>query len=169
MALFPGKFIHIGGDEAVKDQWKASPKVQARMKELGIRDEIALQGYFTTRIARFLAAHGRRAIGWDEILEGGLPEGAAVMSWRGVEGATIAAKAGPRRRARRLAHALSRQPPVGLARRAARPRPGRDRSRTSTLRADAGRYRTPSSSDTSWAFRPTSGPSTSAPRPAPPT
>ena len=94
MALFPGKFIHIGGDEAVKDQWKASPRVQARMRELGVRDETALQGYFTTRVARFLAAHGRRAIGWDEVLEGGLPEDAAVMSWRGPEGATIAARRG---------------------------------------------------------------------------
>jgi hexosaminidase len=92
--LFPSRFIHIGGDEAVKDQWKASAKVQARMRELGIKDETALQGYFTGRIAKYLSAHGRRAIGWDEILDGGLPEGAAVMSWRGVDGAVAAAKAG---------------------------------------------------------------------------
>jgi hexosaminidase len=94
MELFPSRFIHIGGDEAVKDQWKASPKIQARLRELGLKDEAALQGYFTARIAKYLADHGRRAIGWDEILEGGLPEGAAVMSWRGVEGAEKAAREG---------------------------------------------------------------------------
>ena len=95
MALFPSPFIHIGGDEAVKDQWKASPGVRARMKALGVKDVDALQSYFTRRISAFLVSKGRRPIGWDEILEGGdLPGGAAVMSWHGIDGAVAAAKAG---------------------------------------------------------------------------
>ncbi|HTL20412.1 MAG TPA: beta-N-acetylhexosaminidase [Steroidobacteraceae bacterium] len=94
MQLFPGEFIHVGGDEAVKDQWKASPRVQARMRELGVPNEEALQGYFTQRMGKYLQAHGRRLIGWDEILEGGVPPGATVMSWRGVEGAVAAAASG---------------------------------------------------------------------------
>ena len=95
MALFPSPFIHIGGDEAVKDQWKASPGIQARMKALGIKDEDALQSYFTHRISAFLVSKGRRPIGWDEILQGGeLPDGAAVTSWHGVDGAVAAARAG---------------------------------------------------------------------------
>ncbi|HEV2286107.1 MAG TPA: family 20 glycosylhydrolase, partial [Steroidobacteraceae bacterium] len=94
MALFPGAFVHTGGDEAVKDQWRASQRIQARMRELGVPDEAALQGYFTARMARYLAAHGRRLIGWDEILEGGVPADAAVMSWRGVAGAIAAAASG---------------------------------------------------------------------------
>jgi len=95
MAIFPSAYIHVGGDEAVKDQWKASPKIQAQMKALGITDETALQSYFTHRIGAFLTAHGRRLIGWDEILQGGpLPASATVMSWRGMDGAIAAAKAG---------------------------------------------------------------------------
>jgi hexosaminidase len=94
MALFPSQYIHIGGDETVKDQWKASPRVQQRMRELGVRDEVAMQAYLTARMQRFLAAHGRRLIGWDEILEGGLPADAAVMSWRGVDGALVATAQG---------------------------------------------------------------------------
>ena len=95
MAIFPSPFIHVGGDEAVKDQWKASPAVQARMKALGVANEDALQSYFTHRIGDFLTAHGRRLIGWDEILEGGpLPPSATVMSWRGMDGALAAARAG---------------------------------------------------------------------------
>jgi hexosaminidase len=94
MALFPGQFVHTGGDEAVKDQWQASARVQARMRELGVPSEAALQGYFTARMGRYLAARGRRLIGWDEILDGGVPEDAAVMSWRGVEGAVAAAASG---------------------------------------------------------------------------
>jgi hexosaminidase len=86
VALFPGRFIHIGGDEAVKDQWRASARVQARMRELGVDSEEALQSWLIKRMERYLAAKGRRLIGWDEILEGGLPAGAAVMSWRGIEG-----------------------------------------------------------------------------------
>jgi hexosaminidase len=92
--LFPAEFIHVGGDEAVKDQWKASPRVQARMRELGVATEEALQGYFTERIGKYLEARGRRLIGWDEILQGGVPSGAAVMSWRGVDGAVAAAARG---------------------------------------------------------------------------
>jgi hexosaminidase len=94
MELFPGQYIHMGGDEAVKDQWHDSPKVQAQMRKLGIKDEHALQSYFVQRIGRFLAAHDRKLIGWDEILEGGLAPDATVMSWRGLEGAEAAAKAG---------------------------------------------------------------------------
>jgi hexosaminidase len=94
LRLFPGEFVHTGGDEAVKDQWRASPRVQARMRELGVPSEEALQGYFTARLGKYLTAHGRRQIGWDEILEGGVPANAAVMSWRGVDGAITAAGRG---------------------------------------------------------------------------
>jgi len=94
MDLFPGRFIHVGGDEAVKDYWKASPQVQARIKALGLKDEDELQSWFINRIGRFLAAHGRRLIGWDEILQGGLPDGAAVMSWHGASGGMEAARLG---------------------------------------------------------------------------
>ncbi len=94
MDLFPSSYIHIGGDEAPKDEWNASPSVQRRMRQLHIKDTKALQGYFTDRIGRFLEAHGRRLIGWDEILEGNPPAGAAVMSWRTVESAGKAAELG---------------------------------------------------------------------------
>ncbi|MDF3983191.1 family 20 glycosylhydrolase [Luteibacter sp. PPL554] len=92
MALFPSTYIHLGGDEAVKDQWKNSPAVQAKMASLGLTSENALQSWFTDRLGDYLGKHGRRLIGWDEILEGGLPRTASVMSWRGVEGAVDAAK-----------------------------------------------------------------------------
>jgi hexosaminidase len=94
MELFPGRFVHTGGDEAVKDQWRASAGIQTRMHELGVTSEAALQGYFTARMGKYLAAHGRRLIGWDEILEGGVPPDAAVMSWRGEQGAITAAASG---------------------------------------------------------------------------
>src|SRR5437763_11452277 len=94
MELFPGQFIHVGGDEAVKDQWKASARVHERMRELGVTSEDALQGYFTHRVGEYLRAHGRRLVGWDEILEGGVPPDAAVMSWRGVQRALAATAAG---------------------------------------------------------------------------
>ncbi|MGH8091456.1 MAG: family 20 glycosylhydrolase, partial [Rudaea sp.] len=94
MELFPGTYIHIGGDEAAKDQWQASAQVRRRMHELGIADAKALQGYFTARIGKFLAAHGRHLIGWDEILEGGVPADATVMSWQGETGGIAAARAG---------------------------------------------------------------------------
>jgi hexosaminidase len=92
--LFPGRYIHVGGDEAVKDQWKASPAIQAKMRSLGIRTEDELQGWFERRIEAHLAERGRSLIGWDEILEGGLGPRATVMSWRGVKGAVAAARLG---------------------------------------------------------------------------
>ena len=92
--LFPSPSIHIGGDEAVKEEWASSPAVQSRARQLGIRDPDALQAYFTQRIGRYLAAHGRRMIGWDEILQPGLKKSAIVMSWHGVSGAHAAALAG---------------------------------------------------------------------------
>ena len=94
MALFPSPWIHIGGDEAAKAQWQADPATQARIKALGLKDEDALQGWFMARIGRYLAGHGRQVIGWDEILDGGVPADAVVMSWRGIDGAITAAKAG---------------------------------------------------------------------------
>jgi hexosaminidase len=92
--LFPSRYIHVGGDEAVKEQWKSNPAVQARMKELHIASETALQGWFISRVEQTLNARGRRLIGWDEILEGGVAQSATVMSWRGIDGAIIAAKLG---------------------------------------------------------------------------
>ncbi|MER5552781.1 beta-N-acetylhexosaminidase [Streptomyces sp. NPDC002793] len=95
--LFPADtspFIHIGGDECPKDQWKASPTAQARMAEAGLADEDELQSWFIRHFDRWLTARGRRLIGWDEILEGGLAEGAAVTSWRGYAGGIAAAEAG---------------------------------------------------------------------------
>jgi hexosaminidase len=94
MELFPSRYIHIGGDEAVKAEWKASPAVQTRMRDLWIGNEDALQGWFVARMGTFLAAHGRRLVGWDEILQGGVAPGATVMSWRGLDGAIVAAKLG---------------------------------------------------------------------------
>ncbi|HEY1491857.1 MAG TPA: beta-N-acetylhexosaminidase, partial [Steroidobacteraceae bacterium] len=94
MALFPAPYVHAGGDEAVKDQWRTNPAVQARMRELAVPDEEALQGYFTRRLAGYLHEHGRTLVGWDEILSGGVPADAVVMSWRGVQGAISAAAAG---------------------------------------------------------------------------
>jgi hexosaminidase len=94
MALFPGRYINLGGDEAVKDQWQTSARVQARMRELHVQDEAALQGYFTARLAAYLRDHGRTAAGWDEILAAGVPPQALVLSWRGVQGAIRAAAAG---------------------------------------------------------------------------
>src|SRR5262249_33294344 len=92
--IFPSGFIHIGGDEAVKTQWKASADAQARIKELELKNEEELQGYFTRRMAEFLSSKGRRLIGWDEILEGGIAPNTIVMSWRGEKGGIAAAQAG---------------------------------------------------------------------------
>ncbi|MDE0854874.1 MAG: family 20 glycosylhydrolase, partial [Nevskia sp.] len=92
--LFPGRYIHVGGDEAVKAQWKASPRVQARMRQLGVTGEDALQGYFMQRLQSLLAARGRSLVGWDEIVDDGLPAETTVMSWRGSAGAIAAAQAG---------------------------------------------------------------------------
>jgi hexosaminidase len=94
MQLFPGTFIHIGGDECPKTRWKVCPRCQARMKAEGLATEHELQSYFIRRIEKFLNEHGRRLIGWDEILEGGLAPNASVMSWRGIQGGIDAAKAG---------------------------------------------------------------------------
>jgi len=94
MALFPSAFIHIGGDEVPKTRWRASPLAQELMRREGLHTEEELQSWFTRRIERFLAAHGRRLVGWDEILEGGLPPQATVMSWRGISGGIAAAQAG---------------------------------------------------------------------------
>jgi hexosaminidase len=94
LELFPSRYIHVGGDEAVKDRWAGSPRVQERMRALGIDDETALQSWFVKRIERFLSAHGRKLIGWDEILEGGIAPRATVMSWRGLDGALEAASLG---------------------------------------------------------------------------
>ena len=91
LQLFPSHYIHIGGDEAVKDEWNASPTVQARARRLGIHDADAMQTYFTQKIAQFLSARGRRAVGWDEIMQPGLPSDAVVMAWRGASGAHAAA------------------------------------------------------------------------------
>ena len=94
MDLFDSPFIHVGGDEVPKTQWKQDACAQAKMKELGLKNAEELQGWFIHRIDTFLTKHNRRLIGWDEILEGGLAPGAAVMSWRGEVGGIEAAKAG---------------------------------------------------------------------------
>ncbi|MGW1943309.1 beta-N-acetylhexosaminidase [Streptomyces sp. NPDC001940] len=97
LALFPADvspFIHIGGDECPKDQWKQSPAAQARIAELGLKDEDELQSWFIRHFDTWLTERGRRLIGWDEILEGGLAPGAAVSSWRGYQGGITAARAG---------------------------------------------------------------------------
>jgi hexosaminidase len=93
MALFPSPWIHIGGDEAFKDQWKANPTIQARIKALGLKDEHEMQSWFIRQMDTFLTKNGRRLIGWDEILEGGLADSATVMSWRGMAGGIAAARA----------------------------------------------------------------------------
>lgn len=94
MELFPSKLIHIGGDEASKANWARCPKCRARMEREGLKSVDELQSYAVHRIERFLEEHGRRLIGWDEILDGGLAPNAAVMSWRGEEGGRKAAAAG---------------------------------------------------------------------------
>ena len=92
--LFPSLWIHVGGDEAVKTQWRTNARIQARIKELGLANEDELQSWFITRMDQFLTSRGRRLIGWDEILEGGLAPNATVMSWRGIGGAIEAAREG---------------------------------------------------------------------------
>ena len=107
-SLFPGEYIHIGGDECPKDAWMKCAHCQGLIKELGLKDDTTpnaidgkkhtkeekLQSYFITRMEKYLNSKGRNIIGWDEILEGGLAPNATVMSWRGVEGGITAAKAG---------------------------------------------------------------------------
>lgn len=100
MELFPSEYIHIGGDEAPKTRWETCPHCQAKIRELGLKDdakhkkEFYLQSYFTERVEKFLNAHGRKLIGWDEILEGTLAPNATVMSWRGMGGGIEAAQMG---------------------------------------------------------------------------
>ena len=94
VALFPSEYIHIGGDEAPKTQWKNSSESQALIKSEGLKDEHELQNYFITRMEKYLNSKGKQIIGWDEILEGGLAPNATVMSWRGTNGAVEAAKSG---------------------------------------------------------------------------
>jgi hexosaminidase len=91
-ALFPSQYVHIGGDECFKGFWKNCPKCQRRKAEENLKDENELQSYLIRRVERILAAKGKRLIGWDEILEGGLAPNAAVMSWRGMAGGIAAAK-----------------------------------------------------------------------------
>ncbi len=93
-ALFPNQYIHIGGDEADKTRWRACAKCQARMKQEGLQNEHELQSYFIKRVEKMLSAKGKKLIGWDEILEGGLAPEATVMSWRGAEGGIAAAQQG---------------------------------------------------------------------------
>jgi hexosaminidase len=92
--LFPSKYIHIGGDECPKDQWRADELCQRRIRDEGLGDEDGLQSWFIRRVEKFLNERGRSLIGWDEILEGGLAPNATVMSWRGMEGGVAAARAG---------------------------------------------------------------------------
>ena len=94
LEMFPGQYIHIGGDEAVKYQWQDSPQVQAYIRELGLKDEEALQSHMLKRLEKYLEDRDRKLIGWDEIIEGGLPPQATVMSWRGIEGGIEAATHG---------------------------------------------------------------------------
>ena len=94
LSLFPSKFIHIGGDECPRKRWKACAKCQKRIQEEKLKDEAELHGYFIRRMDAFLTAKGRRLVGWDEILEGGLAPGATVMSWRGEKGGIAAANMG---------------------------------------------------------------------------
>ena len=92
--LFPSKYVHIGGDEAQKDKWKACPLCQKRIEEEGLKDENELQGYFTRRIDAFMQTLGRSIVGWDEVLEGSPSKTAIVQSWRGMEGAVEGSKKG---------------------------------------------------------------------------
>ncbi|GGK23989.1 beta-hexosaminidase [Yeosuana aromativorans] len=94
LPLFPSKYIHVGGDEAIKPHWKTCPNCQKRMKEEGLKDEHELQSYFVERIEKFVNSKGKKIIGWDEILEGGLAPQATVMSWRGTKGGIEAAEQG---------------------------------------------------------------------------
>jgi hexosaminidase len=94
LALFPSAYVHVGGDEVVTDEWRDSKAVQTRMRELGIADAGAVQGYFERRLGEYLTRHGRHLVGWDEIVRAGLAPDATVMSWRGIEGAVAASRAG---------------------------------------------------------------------------
>ena len=92
--LFPGEYIHIGGDEAPRDEWKVCPKCQQRIKDEGLHNEAELQSYVTNRVEKFLNSKGKKLIGWDEILEGGVSQSATIMAWRGADRGIEAAKKG---------------------------------------------------------------------------
>ena len=92
MDLFPSEYIHVGGDECPKTRWQHCPLCQKRIREEGLKDEHELQSWFITRMEKYINSHGKKLIGWDEILEGGLAPEATVMSWRGVTGGIAAAK-----------------------------------------------------------------------------
>ncbi|MEU2716780.1 beta-N-acetylhexosaminidase [Streptomyces sp. NPDC007205] len=94
LELFPSQFVHVGGDECRKEQWSGSVAAKTRIADLALADEDALQAWFIGHFDTWLSARGRRLIGWDEILEGGLAKGAAVSSWRGYGGGIAAARAG---------------------------------------------------------------------------
>ncbi len=94
LALFPSRYIHVGGDECPRDRWKVCPKCQDLMKAQGYKDVSQLQGHFTRRIDAFLTKHGRKLVAWDESLEDGLPTGATIQSWRGIEAGILGAKRG---------------------------------------------------------------------------
>ena len=92
--LFPGPYIHIGGDEADKTNWKECPKCQNRIKTENLKDEHELQSWFIQKIEKFLVSNNKKLVGWDEILEGGLAPEATVMSWRGTKGGVESARQG---------------------------------------------------------------------------
>lgn len=94
IGLFPYGYVHIGGDECPKLKWKQCPKCQQRIKTEGLKDEHELQGYFMNRIERYLSSKGKKAIGWDEVLEGGISKNTSIMNWRGEQSGIAAAKAG---------------------------------------------------------------------------
>jgi len=94
IALFPGPYVHTGGDETPKTVWNASPFVRSLERRYHLKDADAVQGWFDTRIETFLRAHGKRMIGWDEILGGNISRSAIIMSWRGISGGVIAASRG---------------------------------------------------------------------------
>ena len=93
-ALFPFPYIHVGGDECPKNFWEKSADIKALMQKEGLKTQQEVQSYFEKRVEKIVTSKGKKLIGWDEILEGGLAPGAAVMSWRGMEGGTEAAKMG---------------------------------------------------------------------------
>lgn len=94
ISLFPSEFIHVGGDECPKEAWKKCPKCQRRIKKENLKNEYELQSYFVHRMEKYLNSKGRKIIGWDEILEGGISKTATIMSWRGTRGGIEAAKQG---------------------------------------------------------------------------
>jgi hexosaminidase len=91
MEFFPGPYVHVGGDEVAPEQWLSSARVQARARALGIHEPAAIEAWFMHRVGQYLSAHGRRLVGWDEIMQPGLAHDAVVMSWRGTAGAHAAA------------------------------------------------------------------------------